>query len=285
MFGIGHIIRRCAWALAVCGLVPLQVAAEGLTASEDKAQRFPWLAHLPDGYLQLASPDSLEISPPPPAPDSLWAQLDEAVAREALALRGSARFEQARRDAQLQFPASAQHFVCALGFPVDEAHTPTLYQMLLRIRVDAGNYAVFQAKQYYRRPRPFMVNGEPTCDPEHEDALRVEGSYPSGHTAIGWSWALALSEIAPDRASAILQRARSYGHSRLICNVHWYSDVLQGQALAASYVAALHGNDEFVRDLAQARREVIAVRSLDLSLPHDCAAEEAALKQELAQAR
>jgi len=285
MFGIDRIVRRCVLALILSLAVPLQAVADGRASNEDKAQRFPWLAHLPDGYLQLAAPDSLEISPPPPAPGSLWAQLDEAIAKEALALRGSARFEQARRDAQLQFPANAQHFACALGFPVDEAHMPTLYQMLLRIRVDAGNYAVYQAKQHYRRPRPFMVNGEPTCDPEHEQALRAEGAYPSGHTAIGWSWALLLAEFMPERTSAILQRARSYGHSRLVCNVHWYSDVLQGQALAASYVAALHGNAEFVRDLTQVRREIATARTLDLPVPHDCTAEAAALKQEIAQAR
>jgi len=283
MFDAVRMTRHCV--LALCLLVPALAMADGLTPTQDKAQRFPWLAHLPDGYLQLEAPDSLKISPPPPEPGSLWAQLDEAVAKQALALRGSARFEQARQDAELKFPAATRHFACALGFPIDDGHTPTLYRMLLRIRVDAGNYAVYQAKQHYRRPRPFMLNGESTCDPEHEDALRAEGAYPSGHTAIGWSWALLLSELAPERSSAILQRARNYGHSRLVCNVHWYSDVLQGQALAASYVAALHGNAEFVRDLAQARREISTVRTLDLPVPHDCNAEAAALEQELSQAR
>jgi len=283
MFDVVRMSCRCVLVLAL--LIPVQTMAGGLTPSEDKAQRFPWLVHLPDGYLQLAAPNSLEISPPPPEPGSLWAQLDEAIAAEALALRGSARFEQAKRDAELKFPAAAQHFACALGMPVDEAHTPTLYQMLLRIRVDAGNYAVFQAKQHYRRPRPFMLNGESTCDPEHEDALRAEGAYPSGHTAIGWSWALLLSELAPDRSSAILQRARHYGHSRLVCNVHWYSDVVQGQALAASYVAALHGNAEFMRDLEHTRHEIAAVREQILPSAQDCPAEAAALAQALRLAR
>jgi len=272
-------------AAALFCLCPPTAMADGLAPRDNQAQRFPWLAGLPDGYLQLASPNSLEISPPPPEPDSFWAQLDEAVAAEALTLRGSARFEQARRDADLKFPASAQHFACALGMPVDQEHTPTLYQMLLRIRVGAGNYAVFQAKEHYQRKRPFMVNGEPTCEPGHDDTLRGNGSYPSGHTAIGWTWALLLSELAPDRSSAILQRARHYGHSRLVCNVHWYSDVLQGQALAASYFAALHGNDAFTRDLEKARVEVAATRSLDLPLPHDCSAETAALAQGISQAR
>jgi len=272
-----------------CAAVPAAEAEadENAPVSKEQAEQWlqQWLATRPPGYLKEAAPNSLEISPPPPASGSLWADLDEAVAREAVALRGSARFEQARQDAEMAFPASAQHFACALGVPVDEEHTPTLYQMLQRTQMDAGHYAVFHAKDHYQRPRPFMVSGEPTCTPDHETGLRMNGSYPSGHTTIGWTWALMLAEIAPERASDILQRGRSYGHSRLVCNVHWYSDVVQGQALAGSLVAALNGNAEFVRDLETARAEVAHARTLDLPLAHDCAAEAAALEQGISEAR
>jgi len=118
-----------------------------------------------------------------------------------------------------------------------------------------------------------MLNGQPTCSPDYEERLRDSGSYPSGHTAIGWSWALILTEIAPERASEILQRGRSYGHSRLVCNVHWYSDVVQGQALAAAVLARLHKHAEFVDDLTQAREEFVQARARALPLPRDCAAE------------
>jgi len=244
-----------------------------------------WLASQPPGYLKEAAPNSLEISPPPPESGSVWAELDIAIAREAVAMRGSTRFEQATRDAEMGFPESAQHFSCALGIPVDEEHTPTLYQMLRRTQVDAGHYAVHHAKDHYKRPRPFMVSGEPTCTPEHEPGLRLNGSYPSGHTTIGWTWALMLAEIAPERASEILNRGRSYGHSRVVCNVHWYSDVVQGQGLAASLIAGLNGNAEFASDLVKAREEVAVARTQELPLPHDCEAEAAALRQEIPQAR
>ena len=48
----------------------------------------------------------------------------------------------------------------------------------------------------------------------------MDGSCPSGHTDIGWGWALILSEIAPDRTDAILERDRAFGESRVVCNVH-----------------------------------------------------------------
>jgi len=257
--------------------------ADGQAQPSEGVQR--WLASLPPGYLKDAAPDSLAISPPPPEPGSIWAELDETLAKQAVALRGSARFEQAARDAQMQFPESAGHFACAVGIPINEEHTPTLYRMLRRTQVDAGHYAVHHAKDHYKRARPFMVSGEPTCTPDHEPGLRLNGSYPSGHTAIGWTWALMLAEIAPDHATEILNRGRSYGHSRVVCNVHWYSDVVQGQALAASLMAGLNGNAEFAADLAKAREEVAAARALDLPLPHDCAAEAAALETPISELR
>lgn len=242
-------------------------------------------APAPTGYLQGAAiPDSLALSPPPPAPGSAWAALDDAVARQALALRDSARFRQAHTDADLRFPTGAGQFSCALGVPVDAARTPALYRMLQRSLIDASA-ATRAAKNHYKRPRPFMVNGEPTCTPDDEPHLRGSGSYPSGHTAIGWAWALILSEIAPERATALLERGRNYGHSRLVCNVHWYSDVQQGQAMGAAVVARLHDNAEFRGDLAAARREIAATRAQALPMPRDCAAEDAVLATDLPEAR
>jgi acid phosphatase (class A) len=237
------------------------------------------------GYLSgTAIPDSLALSPPPPAPGSAAAALDEAVAAQALALRGSARFAQAKIDADLSFPAGAEQFSCALGVAIDAQHTPALYRLLERSRIDASA-ATKAAKNHYQRPRPFMVNQQPTCTPDDEEGLRKSGSYPSGHTAIGWAWALILSEIDPDHATALLQRGRNYGHSRLVCNVHWQSDVLQGQSLGAATVARLHDDPLFATDLMLARRELHFARSLKLAPPRDCAAEAAALATELSEAR
>ncbi len=237
------------------------------------------------GYLQGdAIPDSLSLSPAPPAPGSAWAQLDEAVARQAITMQGSARFQQAHTDADLSFPAGAQQLSCALGVPVSASQTPALYRLLERTRIDASA-ATKAAKNHYKRPRPFTVNNAPTCTPDDETKLRENGSYPSGHTAIGWAWALILSEIAPDHATALMERGRNYGHSRLVCNVHWYSDVKQGQFMGAAAVARLHDNPEFAADLLQARRELQRVRAQNLPMPRDCAAETAALTSDIPEAR
>ena len=230
------------------------------------------------GYLAAdAVPDSLSLVPAAPAEGSPGRALDEAINRQALALRDTPRFAQAARDAELGFPAGAGQFACALGVQIDAQHTPRLYRLLERTRNDASA-ATRAAKQHYQRPRPFMVNGQPTCTPQDEPGLRNNGSYPSGHSAIGWAWALILSEIDPARADLLQARGRNYGESRLVCNVHWQSDVLEGRFLGAAAVARLHDNAEFRADLDAARQELAAARANPSAPAHDCAAEDAALK-------
>ncbi len=225
------------------------------------------------GYLkQEALPNSLALIPPAPAEGSTTLARDEAASRKGLALRGTPRWEMAARDAELMFPEAAEAFTCALDAPISEADTPHLYMLLRRTLADAGQ-STSSAKDHYQRPRPFMMNNEPTCSPEWEDHLRKNGSYPSGHTAIGWTWALVLAEIAPDRIDAILARGRAYGQSRVVCNVHWQSDVFEGRFMGAATVARLHTNPAFLANLEEAKKELAGVRASGLKPTRDCQAE------------
>ena len=137
--------------------------------------------------------------------------------------------------------------------------------------------APYYAKNAYQRARPFMVREESVCTPQDEEILRKDGSYPSGHTSIGWGWALILTELLPDRAEAILARGRSFGESRNVCNAHWYSDVVAGRLTGAAAVAKLHANDEFLAAMDAARSDVERARAADLTPNIDCEAEAKAL--------
>jgi hypothetical protein len=174
------------------------------------------------------------------------------------------------------FPQAAGTFSCALNAPISEQDTPHLYMLLRRTLADAGLYT-YRAKNHYQRTRPFVVNKEPTCTPDEEAHLKKDGSYPSGHTALGWAWALILSEIAPERADAILAKGRAFGESRIICNVHWHSDVVEGRFMGAAAVARLHADPAFRAELAAAKAELAAVRAKGLKPTRDCQAEAAAL--------
>lgn len=121
------------------------------------------------------------------------------------------------------------------------------------------------------------MNAAPICTPKDEAALRNDGSYPSGHSAIGWGWALILAEIAPDRADAILARGRAFGQSRVIYNVHWLSDTEEARLMASATVARMHAQPEFLADMAAARAEIAAARARKLRPTTDCGAEAAQL--------
>ena len=93
----------------------------------------------------------------------------------------------AAADAELRFPAAASTFSCALGASITAEGRPHLYRLMRRSLTDVG-ISARGAKNHNKRQRPFMTNGEATCAPEIQARLRVNGSYPSGHTAIRWAW-------------------------------------------------------------------------------------------------
>lgn len=220
--------------------------------------------------------DSKEFVPPAPGKDSARQAMDNAWANNMLKLRGTARWEQAIRDADLHFPAAAEAFSCALGIPITEEGAPDLYMLLRRTLTDVG-LASYSAKNAYQRERPFMINGQPTCTPDDEEALRKDGSYPSGHTSIGWGWALILIELSPGQTDAIAARGRSFGESRNVCNVHWYSDVVAGRLVGAAAVAKLHESKQFLAAMDAARSDITRARAAGLTPTVDCEAEARAL--------
>lgn len=213
------------------------------------------------GYLPTNElPNSLDLLPPPPQPGSAAFARDEEIANATFVLRGTERWEHAAKDANLNFPAATDAFAEVIGFQPSETETPFLYQLLWRTLTDAG-LSSYTAKDHYQRPRPFMINGQAIATPDDELELRSDGSYPSGHTAIGTAWSLILTELVPEKTDAILRRGYDFGQSRVICNVHWQSDVDAGRIMGAAAVARLHANLEFQNDLARAKEEVLRMQT------------------------
>ena len=163
-----------------------------------------------------------------------------------------------------------------LGVRIDAERTPATYRLLRRSLIDAA-MATRAAKEHYQRARPFVENGAPTCTPDDEAALRGNGSYPSGHVAIGWVWALVLTQAVPGHTEALIARGRSFGESRAVCNVHWQSDILAGRFMAAGTFARLQSDAAFRADVAAASVELAAARTRGQAPDRDCAAEAAAL--------
>ncbi len=237
------------------------------------------LVKLPPGFLQRDQlPDSLALLPVPPADGSAALERDEAARRDAEAWRGTARWTLAASDADLSFPHAASTYSCAAGIAISKEATPRTYALLGKSLIDIG-LSTYRAKDEYKRTRPFVMHQAATCYPKDEPALRNDGSYPSGHSAVGWGWALILAELLPESADAILRRGRDFGQSRVVCNVHWQSDVDAGRVIASATVARLHADATFRAELEAARRELAAARQRVLPATDQCAAEKAALAQ------
>lgn len=205
------------------------------------------------------SPDAVANSqtllPPPPAFDSVSFQRDKAIYDWGYAQRGTPRGAQAAKDADVSSENVPSLFSEAFGLPIDAASAPEIYKLVITMKEDAGDYATAAAKKYYNRVRPFSFYHTGTCRPQDEGTLATNGSYPSGHTTIGWSIALVLSEINPAKQDAILKRGLDIGESRVICGYHWQSDVDAARIVAAGVVATLHTNAAFADQLAKAKAE------------------------------
>lgn len=208
------------------------------------------------GYLAAGEGVNLTtVLPGPPTPGSPRALADAKAFRDSRALRGMARWQQAAADVSSDLGA---RFADALGFQPDWTKLPVTQALLARFGADRSA-AIRVAKTRWQSPRPFIGTDLPICEPRTA-SLIANGDYPSGHTAHGWSFALLMAELMPDRATAILARGRDYGDSRWICGSHSQSAVEGGYLAASALVAREHGNADFRRDMAAAAEELARYR-------------------------
>lgn len=211
----------------------------------------------PDLYYLKSSEviDSYKLLPPPPEVDSILFLNDKAQYEKGKLLRKTPRGEQAYHDAHVAADGVPQAFSEAFGMKISKETTPELYKLMRNFREDAGDLSTRTAKKGYMRIRPFAYFEESTCRPDDEATLSKNGSYPSGHTAIGWATALVLSEINPARQEEIIRRGYEMGQSRVICGYHWQSDVDAARLVSGAVVATLHTKPEFIKQLEKAKEE------------------------------
>jgi len=233
--------------------VSLLAATAGLLLSGAAfAQPSPVPAPPPQGYLPAGTLDTLKIIPKAPAPGSPQAEADRKIFLATRALKGSPRWALAINDVDEK--AILADFQCALGFTPSLMKTPRMAGLLLRLRFDVGA-AVNGPKDFYKRPRPYLVDEGDICVDKSE-GLAKSPDYPSGHATWGYAVGLALAQADPQHATEILARARAFGESRVVCGVHNMSSVSAGQLNASALMAAVSGTSQFQSDLAGIRKEI-----------------------------
>ena len=199
-------------------------------------------------------PDLIQCLPAPPAKDSPAFQYDKQRYKWGKQQRKNAeRAAIAKRDAVWTDEALMTEFSVPFGMELSAQKTPAIWNVVVRGYRTVNEMRV-APKAFYLRIRPFEYFKEPTLTGE-DDALRGEGSYPSGHTMRATAAALILAQINPEAANAIYARAWEAGESRVIAGAHWQSDVDATRVGAAFGVSVLQTSPEFQADLAAAREE------------------------------
>jgi acid phosphatase (class A) len=198
----------------------------------------------------ILDPSAYEAShflPPPPNAAVTKIELDEL---KAIAARtGAARLAAAAHDSKDETP---DMYNAAVGF--DITALPQTNKLLTMVG-DEEEADTKAAKAYFHRLRPYAVDKSiRTCTPVKPN--KAANSYPSGHSTRAFSMGLVLASLLPNKSQAILARASEYAENRLVCGVHFRSDIVAGQQFGTLLALKLMENSAFQQQMAAAQAEL-----------------------------
>jgi len=222
-------------------------------AQTEKDTVYVFLENMPDAGIYL---------PPPPDMTSTTYADDFAQWQWGKTVRPTDRGQQANDDSQWGIDGMIRIHQGTLGFEISKKKTPAIYKLLYNV-LWTENLSTHNAKRKYMRTRPFAQYNEHTWGRfDNERELRFNGSYPSGHTALGWATALVLSEMVPELQDTLLRTGFQYGESRVIVGAHYQSDVDAGFLCGTTAVAVMHASEFFLKDLEAARKEYCKIKGI-----------------------
>ena len=228
------------------------------------------------GYLSGPLIQALaDAVPPPPVAGSPTDLADKARSARFKTLEDSDRWLLATAHAELRPPLALQHFDCTLGVRLGSATTPNLNRLMQRLFHDSDAAAEL-AKARALRPRPVGDDPERRPCQRVSEAGRKSASYPSGSSTVATVYGEAFAALEPQRATEARRTAHEMGLSRLVCGMHYPSDVAAGETLGKAVFDAASDAPGFEADLAAARTELAAARATGLTNP-GCASERVAL--------
>ena len=237
--------------MIVLFLVATFVAAAQQAAPTKFARASPWL--------NAQTVDFVALTPGPPVPGSELDQQDTEQVLLAQRTRTSAQIQQARADDREE---DIFIFTSILGPQFNTAELPLTTALSRHLR-DVSGIINPPLKLHFARPRPFVATTQvhPVCE------KTASNSFPSGHGMVGTLEALALTQMVPERSAEILQRLDQYMHNRLVCGVHYPSDIVASRLIASSLFGLIAASPAFQRELASAQAEVRNQLGLPVEAP------------------
>jgi acid phosphatase (class A) len=191
----------------------------------------------------------------PPARNSAVTRVELEELLGLQASRTPEQVEAARADRRTDIG----QFYAALGLdPKSAPKLPALERLAEHVEDDVRIH-VRAVKEKFRRLRPYEI--EPRLEPCIDD-VRGDLSYPSGHSAFGWSMFHLLAGMVPERQAALEARAREFARQRMICGVHFTSDLEAGRLAAARLYEAMNQVHGFRQDFRAASAELRAALQL-----------------------
>jgi acid phosphatase (class A) len=195
-----------------------------------------------------------QILPAPPADGSLEQKAELAEIKRIQKAMSADAYAKADHDDKTE---NASIFAETLGPWFDLKALPKTAALFAVVRAEE-KAAARAAKTAFLRNRPWVLDASlQNCTRDDPP----QSSYPSGHATMGYSFAVVLAHLLPDQAGVILARAKSYGENRLICGVHYRSDIAAGQVLGSVVAEELLANPTFKSDFEAAKAELAAARA------------------------
>lgn len=201
------------------------------------------------------------IVPPPPAQNSETTKSELVDLHQIESLRTSPQIHAAQTDDKEQ---DIFIFKDVLGENFTADHFPQIAALSAHIHSDEG-LASKTLKTSFARPRPFQYDAtlHPVCT-----ITKEPNSYPSGHTLSGYLLAFTLIQIVPEKQQEIMQRADNYAHNRMVCGVHYQSDIEAGRRIAYVMFGYMLASPRFQAELTAAREETRSHLGLPPSSAH-----------------
>ncbi|GLQ95439.1 acid phosphatase [Dyella acidisoli] len=202
-------------------------------------------------------PAVVEVSnllPPPPAAGSAAAQHDLNIVLVTQASRSTQDMAAAKADTE----RSVFRFADVLGSSMQPAALPKTAAFFERVAT-LDKASVKTAKLYWKRPRPSVVSDQvhPLSKEKPDD-----WSYPSGHATFGYSAAVLLANMLPEKRVEIFARADLYAQHRIVMGAHFPTDLEAGKLAGTVIAAQILRDPQWQSDYNAARDELRRVLGL-----------------------